>query len=105
MAIMDGPLWTYNLARVVFLDVSDDYALMQAPLPNECYPVLSEEWLPVHHLPGALKDGSLSEGYLYDWHQAPLYKGDCWYVGVVHADLVEILMQESHLHVAPAVLA
>lgn len=99
MAIMDGPLWTYNLARVIVLDVSDDYALMQPPLPNECYPVVSEEWIPRHHLPKVFKEGTLVEGFLYDWHQAPIYKGDCWYVGVVNSELVDYLMSQSHANV------
>ena len=94
-AIMEGPLWMHNLARVVVLDVTDDYELMQPPLPNECYPVLQETWMPKHRLDTRLHDSSLVEGFLYDWHQTPEYEDECWYVGVVRQELAQTLLAAS----------
>jgi hypothetical protein len=89
-ATLDGVLWEYNLARVVILDVSDDYRLMRSPLPTDCYPVLAETWVPTVCLPSMLAAG-LVDDYLYDWHQSPDYAQDPWYVGVVHRKTEPIL--------------
>lgn len=83
MARIAGELWQYNLCRVVVIDVSDDYRLMQPPMPSEFYPVLKEMWLPQHLLARKLPDELLVPGYLYDWHDAPMAAGESWYVGVV----------------------
>jgi len=61
MARLDGVLWEYNLAKVVFVDVSDDYRFCQEPLPCEFYPVVSEAWLPVHRLTERLAGGVAEE--------------------------------------------
>lgn len=95
MAELLDSLWRYNLARVVVIDVSDDYRLMKPPLPSSCYPVLQELWMPVHNLRSRLPGADLVEGYLYDWHQSPAEEQDVWFVGVVHMDLVEQLLAES----------
>lgn len=87
MAELIGNLWEHNLARVVFVDVSDDYRLMQPPLPNEFYPVLKEAWMPRHRLSQKLSASEQVQGFLYDWHEAPLDEGGLWYVGVVDQQL------------------
>ena len=87
MADIDGDLWQFNLARIVIIDVSDDYALMQPPLPTECYPVLREMLVPRHGLIGQFPKKDLVDGYLYDWHERPMNDFDAWYVGVVRKDL------------------
>ncbi len=91
MAEIYGNLWEYNLARVVVVDVSDDYTLMQPPMPSDCYPVIRDTWLPRHNLSFELAKGDLVMGYLYDWHEAPNDEGDCWYVGVVKETLARSL--------------
>jgi hypothetical protein len=83
-----GNLWEYNLAKVVVIDVSDDYRLMQPPMPSTCYPVLKEVWVPTYELMKDIKFGSLVEGYLYDWHESPSEGFGTWYVGVVHSALL-----------------
>lgn len=88
MATLDGNLWEYNLARVVVVDVSDDYRLMQPPLPSECYPVLAEMWVPCLNLARRLPKMCLVDGYLYDWHESPDSTPQTWYVGVVSDTLV-----------------
>lgn len=90
-AQLDGELWLYNFARIVIVDVSDDYELMQAPMPSECYPVLGEVWLPCHQLTRTLPSLTLVEGYLYDWHQTPTVEIGAWYVGVVREDVTDSL--------------
>jgi hypothetical protein len=90
MATLDGPLWEYNLIRVVFLDVSDDYRLMQPPMRSDCYPVLQEAWLPRHRLMDRLSNDEILAGYLYDWHEPDDAAGGLWYVGVVREDLLSI---------------
>jgi len=87
-----GNLWEYNLCRVVIVDVSDDYRLMQPPMPSDFYPVLGEVWLPRHHLAEKLPGEALVTGYLYDWHELPQGEGGMWYVGVVQQDLAESLV-------------
>lgn len=87
MAILAGNLWEYNLIRVVVVDVSDDYRLMQPPMPSDFYPVLAETWLPRHGLTSHLPTADLVGGYLYDWHERPGNQNGAWYVGVVSADL------------------
>lgn len=88
---IEGNLWEFNFCRVVILDVTDDYRLMQPPLPNECYPVLTELWLPRHNLKRSLVDATLVDGYLYDWHQSPPDEEGRWYVGVVDQHLASQL--------------
>jgi hypothetical protein len=92
LAQLAGNLWEYNLVRVIVVDVSDDYRLMQSPMPSEFYPVLEEKWLPRHNLGWALPNESLVNGYLYDWHQTPDFEGGDWYVGVVSEALTNELL-------------
>ena len=87
MAQLAGSIWEYNFAKVVFVDVSDDYRLSQPPMPSTFYPVLKEEWLPTLDLPKKLATGGHVEGFLYDWHERGQAIDDSWYVGVVAADL------------------
>jgi hypothetical protein len=87
MAYLSGNLWEYNMAKVVIIDVSEDYRLLQSPMPNGFYPVLRELWIPRHNLPRTLSQQSLVQGYLYDWHETGDTEADSWYVGVVAADL------------------
>ena len=94
MADLAGNLWEHNLAHIVVVDVTDDYALMQPPLPSDLYPVLKETWLPKYGLTTSLPDVDLVEGYLYDWHESPNAFGECWYVGVVKEDLAKALLSE-----------
>lgn len=82
MAMLDGNLWDFNMAKVLVVDVSDDYRLLQPPLPTECYPVLAEMWMPLLSLNSDIAGLPLVEGYLYDWHQEPQDQGT-WVVGVV----------------------
>lgn len=86
-----GNLWEYNLCRVVIIDVSDDYRLMQPPMPSDFYPVLREVWLPRYLLAEKLPQESLVNGYLYDWHESPEGEGGMWYVGVVLQELADEL--------------
>lgn len=86
MANLDGNLWEHNLTLVRVVDVSDDYRLMQPPLPSECYPVIGETWLPTFGLSRRLPEARLVEGFLYDWHE-PATPGDPWVVGVVAQEL------------------
>lgn len=87
MAILSGNLWEFNLAKIIVVDVSDDYRLMQPPMPSDFYPVLEEVWLPAHDLNRALCERSLVSGYLYDWHESPDREKGFWYVGVVKEHL------------------
>ncbi|HWD37309.1 MAG TPA: hypothetical protein VG944_00540 [Fimbriimonas sp.] len=87
MAQIEGNLWEYNLAKVVFVDVSDDYRLMQPPMPSGFYPVVKEAWLPRHNLSHTLAREPLVQGYLYDWHEIGDGERGSWYVGVVAAEL------------------
>ncbi len=87
MAIVDGNLWEYNLVQVVVVDVTDDYVLMQTPLPPEYYPVVSELWMPRHALAQRLPCVDLGQGWLYDWHERPAAESGAWYVGAVQAAL------------------
>lgn len=88
MAILDGNLWEHNMAKVVVIDVTDDYCLMKPPLPSECYPVLTEIWVPVQGIRRRLADTTFVEGYLYDWHETPDNESGTWYVGVVNRSMV-----------------
>lgn len=88
MATVDGNLWEYNLAKVVVVDVTDDYRLMVPPLPTECYPVLREVWVPQYLVDFRVSEFDFVEGYLYDWHQSPQGEGGAWYVGVVDRELL-----------------
>lgn len=87
MAEIETDLWRYNLAKVVFVDVTDDYELMQPPLPSELYPVVQETYLPRHKLRDALPSLPLP-GYLYDWHETPARDEDPWVVAVVREEAV-----------------
>jgi len=92
MAQLYGNLWEFNLAKVVIVDVTDDYKLMQPPMPSDFYPVLMETWLPRHNLSRQLPASTLVQGYLYDWHETPDNADGAWYVGVVMADLAQELV-------------
>lgn len=87
MADIHGDLWRYNLTRVVVVDVSDDYRLMQPPMPSDFYPVLKEAWMPLHKLDRNLASDQLVKGYLYDWHEITDGEETSWYVGVVAEEL------------------
>lgn len=50
MAELGAELWKYNLARILVIDVTDDYRSMRPPLPSECYQVLREVWMPAYLL-------------------------------------------------------
>ncbi|BBO23038.1 MAG: hypothetical protein QY327_07840 [Fimbriimonadaceae bacterium] len=91
MAELSGKLWEWNLARVVVVDVTDDYRLMLGPMPSEFYPVLREVWLPRYRLQEVLQSDDLVTGYLYDWHEGPAQGSGSWYVGVVS----EILARDA----------
>lgn len=88
MADICGKLWDYNLARVVVIDVSDDYLSMRPPMPTECYRVLKEVWLPTYQILNKNLKDTLVDGYLYDWHESPVEEFGTWYVGVVHSGLL-----------------
>lgn len=88
MAVIDGNLWEHNLARVVVVDVTDDYRLMKPPLPSDCYPVLAELMVPKTMLMGRISDIRLVDGYLYDWHEQKGGEAGIWYVGVVDQVMV-----------------
>ncbi|HCE00549.1 MAG TPA: hypothetical protein DER07_05870 [Armatimonadetes bacterium] len=101
MAVIDGELWRFNFARVKVVDVSDDYRLMQPPLPSDCYPVLMETYVPVHRLDEMLSGREWVQGYLYDWHE-PEEDGEAgWIVGVVRKGLLEEL-ERAGMAVPPA---
>ena len=87
MADIVGDLWRYNLTRVIVVDVSDDYRLMQPPMPSDFYPVLREEWMPLYNLSRKLASDPLVTGYLYDWHEIGDGDDASWYVGVVAEEL------------------
>jgi hypothetical protein len=87
MAQLAGCLWKLNLVRVIVVDVTDDYTLMQPPMPSDYYPVLSEVWLPRYKLGDKLPKADLVSGYLYDWHETPIRDDGHWYVGVVDASM------------------
>lgn len=88
MAEICGNLWEYNLAKVVVIDVSEDYRSMQPPMPSECYPVLKEVWVPTYQIVQNVTKGIKVDGYLYDWHESPAEAFGTWYVGVVHSALL-----------------
>jgi hypothetical protein len=90
MAELGPNLWEYNLARVIIVDVTDDYRLMQKPMPSDFYPVLKEVWLPRHCLKRGFADDDLMDGYLYDWHETPDNEFGSWYVGVVDQNLASV---------------
>ncbi len=89
MAEICGNLWEYNLAKIVVVDVTDDYRLMRPPLPSECYPVLKEFWVPTYQVTDMLTVSGLVDGYLYDWHESPEDVLGAWYVGVVNGGLIQ----------------
>ena len=86
MAVLDGNLCDYNLCRVVFVDTSDDYRLMETPLPSDFYPVLKEIWVPRYSLLTQIRNSQVG-GYLYDWHEEPTPERSCWTVGMVESSL------------------
>lgn len=94
MAELAGNLWELNLAKIVVVDVSDDYRIMAEPMPAFFYPVLEEIWLPRHRLDNYLKGRDLLDGYLYDWHEKPIEDQGSWYVAVVNRDLAKELGAE-----------
>jgi len=87
MATLHGNLWEHNLAKIIVVDVTDDYRLMQPPMPSDLYPIVKEIWLPSHNLTDMLPTASLADGYLYDWHETPEFEGGHWYVGVVREEM------------------
>jgi hypothetical protein len=89
VAELHGKLWEFNLAKVVIVDVTDDYRLMQPPMPSDFYPIISELWLPKHNLSTHVTSDDFVKGYLYDWHERPTNECGDWYVGVVKADLIQ----------------
>jgi len=95
MAVMLSDLWRFNLAKIVVVDVSDDYLYMQPPLPTDWYPVLREVWVTSMDLDSRLASLNLVEGYLYDWHQTPEIEGEPWYVGVVNSGLISGIMAQG----------
>ncbi len=100
MAEICGSLWAYNFAKIVVVDVSEDYRFMQPSLPSDFYPVLREIWLPRHDLGRRLAAAPLIQGYLYDWHESPESEEGQWYVGVVSEELMDQFLppppQEPH---------
>ena len=95
MAELAGNLWELNLAKIVVVDVSDDYRIMADPMPAFFYPVLQEIWLPRHKLDKYLRTGELVTGYLYDWHERSCEEQEKWYVAVVNQDLARELGGEA----------
>jgi hypothetical protein len=89
MAHIIGNLWDFNLAKVVVVDVTDDYRGVGAPLPHDWYPVLREVWVPAWDIEERLASLDLVEGYFYDWHSSPDSSDGTWYVGVVSRDLID----------------
>lgn len=87
MAVMDGDLFNANFAQVRIVDVSDDYLLLQPPLPSDFYPVLEERWISRHKLTDRLPRAPLLDGYLYDWHESPEDENGLWYVGVARSGM------------------
>lgn len=88
MANLAGELWRFNLAKVVVVDVSDDYELMRPAMPKECYPVIREMLLPRYGLRHQFARLPMAEGFLYDWHESPTSEDGEWFVGVVHRGLL-----------------
>ena len=95
MAELAGKLWEHNLAKVLIVDVTDDYRLMQPPLPSDFYPVLLETYMPKYKLIDRLPGQELISGYLYDWHESPERDDDVWYVGVVLEELANELLSKT----------
>lgn len=93
-AEIDGNLWELNLAKIVVVDVSDDYRIMADPMPAFFYPVLQETLLPRYKLDKNLRMGDLVNGYLYDWHERPEDDDGKWYVAVVNRELARELGAE-----------
>lgn len=102
MAELAGNLWEYNLIKVLVVDVTDDYRLMQPPLPSSYYPVLKEVWLPRHGIGQVVTQPEFMAGYLYDWHERPNEEAGAWYVGVVAESLAHDPAFESLFAAAPA---
>lgn len=86
MATLEENLWSHNLTLVRVVDVTDDYRLMQPPMPSDCYPVIGETWLPAFGLARRLSQGALIAGYEYDWHEPG---EDSWVVGVVATEMFD----------------
>lgn len=88
MAMLSDELYQLNIAKIVVIDVTDDYRLlMEPPLPNDWYPVLTELCVPAYDLERLLKEEHLVPGYLYDWHTGPIDEDGPYYVGVVDQGL------------------
>lgn len=88
MAILGDDLWSYNLARVILVDVTDDYRLSQDPLPLDCYPVLEEQFRPVYQLEEQLIGPDILPGFAYDWHVRPTDFSEPWFVAVVQREFM-----------------
>lgn len=86
MDCVEMNLWHYNVAKVIIVDVTDDYLTLAEPLPTMFYPILKVLWLPAYQLPHHLLRRSLLSGYAYDRHEMiPSEEGtEHWYVGVVN---------------------
>jgi hypothetical protein len=85
---MNDELCQFNIAKIVVIDVTDDYRSVSGPpLPNDWYPVLRELCVPAYDLERWLGSVPLVDGYLYDWHADPAEHGDPYYVGVVDQGL------------------
>ncbi|HMS56943.1 MAG TPA: hypothetical protein PKA27_16245 [Fimbriimonadaceae bacterium] len=88
MAEICGDLWQFNLAKVVVVDCTDDYRLMQSPMPSAFYPVIKETWVPAYQLGKRIVETEFEQGFAYDWHEAPDEDEDHWVVGVVAQNLL-----------------
>lgn len=88
MARLDGDLWRYNVARITFVDVTEDYRTLLDPMPSDFYPVVKDVYVPKYKLLERLMSSHFVGGYAYDWHEAPLPEeepeGEHWFVGVVN---------------------
>ncbi len=78
------------MAKVVVVDVTDDYRFCQPTLPKDYYPVLAEMWVPRYRLSDDLCSLDFVSGYLYDWHESPEDDVGAWYVGVVDGTMVRV---------------
>lgn len=84
-----GDLWKYNLAKVVVVDVTDDYKLMQEPLPAQCYPILSQTYVPIIRMQDDIQVLELVDGFLYDWHLKPETADEPWVIAVVNRSFAQ----------------
>lgn len=87
MAKLDGELWRHNLARVIVIDTTNDYALNCSPMPIDCYPVVAETYLPAAGLDSRVHKLQIVPGFLYDWHEKAGPEDGTWVIGMVRRDL------------------